>query len=533
MSQLTWKQIIGIMAAGLLLAGLIGCSDSETVDPNNPVMQLSQTSLAFTTFAGENPDPARQTVKVSNIGGGYMTFTAEKTASWLTLDTFDSDTVYATVLSISLAPGNYYDTITVSSPQAINSPLKIAVSLEVVDHFQVSPSRLNFEAVSGGVNPASGLLAVTSVGGGAVTYTATTDAVWINLDNATGTAPDTINVEVDASAFSGGIYEDSIIVISPEIPDKRITVPVSLTVSSWTLLLLDTLYAGQRFSLRDLTMLDAATGWATGFVANATQTFGVSFKTVDSGNSWTLTLVPDVRFGGVAFTDAATGWVAIDSARLMYTWDGGSTWNFKDDLPLDSTHTLRNIAFVGPDSGWAVGTKGTVVRTTDGGITWTEQTTPTSFFSLTDLCMVDYTHGWICGNRGTILHTDDAGNTWTEQTSGTTADLQAIAFVDSDNGWAVGEDGTILHTGNGGITWSTQSSGVTEALFGCSFVSTTHGWAVGANGMVVHTSDGGQIWRIQAVDADRNLFAVVFTDQNNGLAVGDNGVVAKTISGGF
>ena len=43
-----------------------------------------------------------------------------------------------------------------------------------------------------------------------------------------------------------------------------------------------------------------------------------------------------------------------------------------------------------------------------------------------------------------------------DRTSGTSNNLQGVAFADANNGWAVGLSATIVHTSNGGATWAAR-----------------------------------------------------------------------------
>jgi hypothetical protein len=52
------------------------------------------------------------------------------------------------------------------------------------------------------------------------------------------------------------------------------------------------------------------------------------------------------------------------------------------------------------------------------------------------------------GAAGTVLRTDGSG--WHGQSSGTSAQLNQVAFIGSNLGWVVGDGGTILHTATGG-----------------------------------------------------------------------------------
>ncbi|RLC62361.1 MAG: hypothetical protein DRI01_07010, partial [Chloroflexi bacterium] len=89
---------------------------------------------------------------------------------------------------------------------------------------------------------------------------------------------------------------------------------------------------------------------------------------------------------------------------------------------------------------------------------------------------------------GTIIHTVNGGENWNLQTSGTTQDLQDVAFVDANTGWAVGSKGTILHTADGGDHWIVQESATEKDLLGVSFIDASTGWIVGEKGIVLKYS---------------------------------------------
>ena len=165
------------------------------------------------------------------------------------------------------------------------------------------------------------------------------------------------------------------------------------------------------------------------------------------------------RLEAVAFVDALNGWAVGCKATILRTTDGGDSWENQytglecDSLEVDTltgdtvcvdttflpTPTLYAVAATDTLRCWAVGREGSIMYTSDGGTTWELQSSGTTV----DLCaatFIDASTGWITGDLGVILYTEDGGVTWSLQPSGTIGTLLGVAFIDSDNGWIVGGD---------------------------------------------------------------------------------------------
>ena len=119
------------LAAGMPgLAQLI--APSSAPPPSiNPAIGASPTAFSFTaTQGGANPAP--QTLRISNTGGGTLTWSGSDNAAWLSLSPASgtgNSTLTASVNTAGLATGTQVGTITVSSTGA--SSKTIAVTLTV------------------------------------------------------------------------------------------------------------------------------------------------------------------------------------------------------------------------------------------------------------------------------------------------------------------------------------------------------------------------------------------------------------------
>lgn len=141
------------------------------------------------------------------------------------------------------------------------------------------------------------------------------------------------------------------------------------------------------------------------------------------------------------FTDRLNGAMVGAGGSILFTENGGSTWN-KANVYGDKTAKLHSVFFINQKSGWAAGANGKIFQTYSGGKTWREQNSGTAK-NLNDIFFLNTAEGWAIGDEGTILHTNTAGNVWNDVNSGAKHKLEKITFV-GNKGWAVGFGGTIL-----------------------------------------------------------------------------------------
>ena len=164
--------------------------------------------------------------------------------------------------------------------------------------------------------------------------------------------------------------------------------------------------------------------------------------------------------------------------------------------------------------------------------------------NLNAVAFTDANNGYAVGDSGVILHTSDAGLTWAEQTSGTVNHLYDLCFIDESTGFAIGDSGTILKTETGGSDWSQLSTGRDYALNSVCFVDAATGWVVGGTPYasmptILHTTNGGMEWSQQTYGDTIWLNDVYFVDVNSGWSVGwrgypnpYEGIILRTTNGG-
>ena len=155
---------------------------------------------------------------------------------------------------------------------------------------------------------------------------------------------------------------------------------------------------------------------------------------------------------------------------------------------------LLNGAFSDDRTGAIVGSGGTIIFTEDGGQTWDRATMlgdqQTRFNAV---YFADSKAGaWAVGSRGKIFHSKGGARLWRQQPSVVTADLNDVTFTSPLDGWAVGESGIILRTRDGGLSWTDEKSPVDHSLQRIISINARL-WAVGFGGTVLvydpHRSD--------------------------------------------
>jgi hypothetical protein len=213
-----------------------------TAAASSPAIGLNTTSLGFAgTVGGTNP--SAQTIAVSNVGGGTLTWSATDNATWLTLSPLsgtNTGTVTASVTLAGLLSGSYPATVTVTATGA--TAKTVPVTLTVTGSTSsgtigFSPANLAFSGTVGGTNPAAQSFALTNIGGGTLSWTLSDNATWLQLNTASGTTTtetDTINASVATSGLAAGTYNATVTVTASGSTNSPQQIPVSLTLRAST-----------------------------------------------------------------------------------------------------------------------------------------------------------------------------------------------------------------------------------------------------------------------------------------------------------
>jgi photosystem II stability/assembly factor-like uncharacterized protein len=230
-----------------------------------------------------------------------------------------------------------------------------------------------------------------------------------------------------------------------------------------------------------------------------------------------------------------------------------------EPVPFNQDIGLNSIACTGPETCWVAGDKSTILFTTDGGTTWQAQLggdPAATDEDLAHIVFLDAQHGWAMTDRNRIMGTSD-GSTWAELStaSGTSKGLSfatpRVGFV-SDNHDSQTES-HLNRTQDGGKTWTRGEACTLQAVvdglsrnIGCmpneiKFVSPTTGFMGGAAvlNMAVSmaafskTTDGGAKWVHSVIPAtEHQIDSIVFWSEKDGLALLASGKTFWTADAG-
>lgn len=248
-----------------------------------------------------------------------------------------------------------------------------------------------------------------------------------------------------------------------------------------------------RFTTDDLEQIyftDADTGWLLcqrNIYMRGKDPISYLRKTTDAGHSW-----QQVDFEG-ASRERVTRILFGKNGSATAFGEGGIFYKLQPDGVTWKKFTM-GVHFVLIDGalsddlvGAMVGAGGTIMFTEDGGLTWEHATLlPQSDARFNAVYFAGSKLGaWAVGSGGQIFHSNGGGRLWRPQNSTVTADLNDITFASARDGWAVGESGVIVRTRDGGQTWYNDRSPVDHTLQRVFFVN-GHGWAVGFGGTVIY-----------------------------------------------
>src|SRR5215813_2374181 len=113
-----------------------------------------------------------------------------------------------------------------------DSPLAAyaSVSGSIQPILSVSPASLSFAYSQGGISPAPALLSVANTGAGTLSFSAATNADWLSVSPASGTAPQTEQVTATVSGLATGTYTGQVTISASGAQGSPAAVPVTLIV---------------------------------------------------------------------------------------------------------------------------------------------------------------------------------------------------------------------------------------------------------------------------------------------------------------
>jgi hypothetical protein len=213
-------------------------------NPGDVHLALDVSPLEMNFLAEEGgSNPPSEVLSIWNCGTGTLDWNISEDCNWLTAvpDSGTSfgefDYVDISVDISGLSGGIYNCQMTVTAAGAENSPQVVDVELIVGPKLEVTPMTFDFSSTLGGSNPAPQILEITNGGAGTLTWEATEDCGWLEVDPNSGTSTgevDYVNVTADISGLGGGTYNSQITVTgvdannSPQVVDVELVVQVPI-----------------------------------------------------------------------------------------------------------------------------------------------------------------------------------------------------------------------------------------------------------------------------------------------------------------
>lgn len=215
-----------------------------------------------------------------------------------------------------------------------------------------------------------------------------------------------------------------------------------------------------------------------------------------------------------------------------------------EPVPFNKDIDLNAIACAGPETCWVVGSKSTILFTTDGGKTWQVQLggdPESTDDALTKVFFLDDKNGWAMTDRGKILGTSD-GSTWAEL-SNVSGTAKGVWFLSPRTGLEIENSdstsqSTLKRSDDGGKTWKPLSRCSVDAMIGglprkldcrmgtLQFLSAEVGFAGGGaatsmgTGVAIFgkTNDGGQTWSMSVIPETKySVTGVTFWTEKDGI----------------
>ncbi len=204
-----------------------------------PVLELDPPIVHVVAEPGASVPPKE--VLVYNSGEGVMTFGTSEDSKVITGITPGTGTAPQPIqISFNLTTlglGDHYDTITVTSAEAVNSPQLLIVHYHISDNpavLAVFPSSIEFlyyECWQGPqAIPPIRTFQIINTGADSMYWWLTHHTDWLLVSTESGTDDAFVSVTIDAEGFPVGMYYDTIVVYSDDANNSPKRLPITLNV---------------------------------------------------------------------------------------------------------------------------------------------------------------------------------------------------------------------------------------------------------------------------------------------------------------
>jgi len=192
------------------------------------LLDVSPPSLTFFANALQPPPPDMGI----QLNGAGLAWQASANRSWIQLRSTSGTAPSYLVVGVDhggLAPGTHSGEITLTPQEGAVRTIPIHVQVAAAS-FGVSPGSLDFQAAEGLAPPAD---QDVQIFGGGLAWQATSDASWLVVRRASGTAPSSLSIGVDHAGLGAGPHTGHVTLTAPYASAVVVTVTLAVDVPAF------------------------------------------------------------------------------------------------------------------------------------------------------------------------------------------------------------------------------------------------------------------------------------------------------------
>jgi len=224
---------------------LVAAQNSERINIFGLEGYVSMGAAPLTlTFLGKQgmPNPAEQSLTISNSGTGTLTYRTASATDWIVLHETGGSagpggtgTLAVGVNITGLVPATYHGTVAVTDTvSGFSENIDVTLEVKAVPQLSVSTGTLSYGYISGGAVPASKTVTITLANDteGSTTWTAVSDSGWLSISPSviTGNSITTAKITVKPSGLVPGTYTGHIGITAPGATGSPAEIIVTLKV---------------------------------------------------------------------------------------------------------------------------------------------------------------------------------------------------------------------------------------------------------------------------------------------------------------
>ncbi|MCP4109960.1 MAG: hypothetical protein GY749_31300 [Desulfobacteraceae bacterium] len=481
----------------------ITAPNAENSPQTVEIRQSPGYSLSVSPVSLEVPATEGTSVfEIENTASGMMEWTVAGNADWLSTDPNSGVNNASITVNYETNPGPARTAIiTVSAPDAVNSPKDVEITQATGLILSVAPGSRAVGSVSGQTD-----FSIENTGPGIMEWTVSHDSDWFSVEPGSGTNNSSVTVKYDTN--SGDSRTGTITITAPGADDSPQTFEIRQEPVDWTNMPSEDSF-GNSFDLRDIWGSSENNVFAVGEEGTVLRYDG------NEDNMWTKMASNTSSYLRGIWGSSENNIFAVGHSGTIIHY-GGNAWS---EMTGITSNDLWDVWGSSENDVYAVGEKGTIIHYNG---TWTTMTSPVidnlhSVWGSAGNDIYAVGGGW---NSLKILHYD--GNAWEKMPVNSTDAMYAVWGSSGNNIFAVGNSGSVFRYGG---TWHEKESISSKYLRGVWGTTGKNVFAVGVEGTIVHYS--GSAWEATSSGTSKHLYGVWGDSESNVFVVGDSGVILR------